>query len=253
MDLGLQGKVVFITGAGHGIGREFALAFAKEGASVAIAEINVPWGEETAKDIVSQGGKALAVACDVSDSSQVNTAIQRTVQEFGRIDILINDAVSPLLTGSIEELGDDEWDSNYSINVKGCFYCLKAVVPLMKEQRYGKIINMASIVGRRGGAAPTSAAYAASKAGIIAITSSAARELGEYGINVNAIAPGQIDTPRWREARTPEQIDRTIQGTAVKRLGQPEDLTALALLLASDSSSFISGQAITVDGGSLCM
>jgi len=123
----------------------------------------------------------------------------------------------------------------------------------MKEQRYGKIINMASIVGRRGGAAPTSAAYAASKAGIIAITSSVARELGEYGINVNAIAPGQIDTPRWREARTPEQIDRTIQGTAVKRLGQPEDLTALALLLASDSSSFISGQAITVDGGSLCM
>lgn len=253
MDFGLQGKVVFITGAGHGIGREFALAFAQEGAAVAIAEINAQWAEQTASDIAGLGGKALAVTCDVSDFSQVTAAIQSTVKEFGRVDILINDAVSPLLTGSIEELGDDEWDSNYGINVKGSFYCLKAVVPLMKEQRYGKIINMASIVGRRGAAAPTSAAYAASKAGIIAITSSAARELGEYGINVNAIAPGQIDTPRWRGARTPEQIDRTIQGTAVKRLGQPEDLTALALLLASDSSSFISGQAITVDGGSLCM
>lgn len=253
MDLGLDGRVVFITGAGHGIGRNFALSFAQEGASVAIAEINTQWAEQTAADIASKGGKALAVACDVSDAAQVNEAVQRTVQEFGRIDILINDAVSPLLTGTIEELGDDEWDSNYNINVKGCFYCLKAVVPLMKAQHYGKIINMASIVGRRGSAAPTSAAYAASKAGILAITSSAARELGEYGINVNAIAPGQIDTPRWRGARTPEQIERTIQGTAVKRLGQPEDLTALALLLASDSSSFISGQAITVDGGSLCM
>lgn len=253
MDLGLSAKVVFITGAGHGIGRNFALAFANEGAAVAIADINFQWAENTANEIAERNGRALAIHCDVGDAAQVDAAIQRTLQEFGQIDILINDAVSPLLTGSLEELGDEEWDDNFRVNVKGSFYLIKAVAPLMKERRYGKIINMASIVGRRGSAAPTSAAYAASKAGIIAITASAARELGAYNINVNAIAPGQIDTPRWREARTPEQIERTLQGTAVKRLGQPEDLTGLALLLASDASSFITGQTITVDGGSLCM
>jgi|TARA_B100001971_G_scaffold214217_1_gene250499 3-oxoacyl-[acyl-carrier protein] reductase len=112
---------------------------------------------------------------------------------------------------------------------------------------------MASVVGRRGAAIPTSAAYAASKAGIIAMTASAAREFGPYNINVNAIAPGQIDTPRWRNARTPDQIEVTVQTTAIKRLGQPEDLTALAMLLSSDASSFITGQTITADGGALCM
>jgi 3-oxoacyl-[acyl-carrier protein] reductase len=150
-------------------------------------------------------------------------------------------------------LDDAEWDDNYRVNVKANFYCVKAVAPLMKQRRYGKIINMASVVGRRGSAPPTSAAYAASKGAIIAMTSSAARELGPHNINVNAIAPGQIDTPRWRDARTPEQIETTVQSTAVKRLGQPEDLTALAMLLASDASSFITGQTITVDGGALCM
>ena len=253
MDFGLEGRVAFITGAGHGIGRVFALSFAKEGMAVAIADINQQWGEQTASEVVEHGGKALAILFDVGDQDQVNAAVQRTAQEFGQIDVLINDAVSPYLTGSLEELDDTEWDDNFRVNVKGSFYCVKAVAPLMKERRYGKIINMASIVGRRGSVAPTSAAYAASKAGIMALTSSAARELGPYNINVNAIAPGQIDTPRWRDARTEEQIERTTQGTAVKRMGRPEDLTGLALLLASDASSFITGQTITVDGGSLCM
>ncbi len=253
MDLGLSGKVAFITGAGHGIGRAFALAFADEGAAVAVADINATWADKTTGEIAERGGRGLAITCDVGDASQVHAAVQRTVQEFDRIDILINDAVSPLLTGSLEELGDEEWDDNFRANVKGSFYCVKAVAPLMKRHRNGKIINMASVVGRRGSAAPTSAAYAASKGALIAITASAARELGAFNINVNAIAPGQIDTPRWRDARTPEQIERTVQGTAVKRLGQPEDITALALLLASDASSFITGQTITVDGGALCM
>ena len=253
MDFGLDGKVAFITGAGHGIGRMFALSFAKEGTAVAIADINQQWAEQAASEIVELGGKALAVPFDVSDQEQVEGAIQETAQQLGQIDVLINDAVSPYLTGSLEELGDTEWDDNFRINVKGSFYCIKAVAPIMKERRYGKIINMASIVGRRGSVVPTSAAYAASKAGIIAITSSAARELGPYNINVNAMAPGQIDTPRWRDARTDEQIERTIQSTAVKRMGRPEDLAGLALLLASDASSFITGQTITVDGGSICM
>jgi len=253
MDLGLAGKVAFITGAGHGIGRAFALAFAKEGTSVAVAEIDPQRAEETTREITRQGGRALAVPCDVGDGTHVQAAVQRTLQEFGQIDILINDAVSPLLTGSLEELEDVQWDDNFRVNVKGGFHCIKAVASHMKQRRYGKIISMTSLVGRRGSVVPTSAAYAASKAAIIALTASAARELGPHNINVNAIAPGQIDTPRWRDARTPEQIERTVQGTAMKRLGQPEDLTALALLLASDASSYISGQTITVDGGTLCM
>jgi 3-oxoacyl-[acyl-carrier protein] reductase len=226
---------------------------AQEGVAVGIADINSEWAEKTRLEITQEGGRALAIPCDVSDAKQVQAAIHSTVQEFDQIDILINDAVSPLLTGSWEELGDAEWDDNYRVNVKANFYCVKAVAPLMKQRRYGKIINMASVVGRRGSAPPTSAAYAASKGAIIAMTSSAARELGPHNINVNAIAPGQIDTPRWRDARTPEQIETTVQSTAVKRLGQPEDLTALAMLLASDASSFITGQTITVDGGALCM
>lgn len=253
MDLGLTGKVAFITGAGHGIGRAFGLAFAGEGTAVAVAEIDPQRAEQTAGEITQQGGRALAIPCDVGDAAQVQAAIQRTLQEFGQIDILINDAVSPHLTGSLEELEDVQWDDNLRVNVKGSFYCSKAVVPHMKQRRYGKIISMASIVGRRGSAAPASAAYAASKGAIIALTATMARELGPYNINVNAIAPGMIATPRWLDARTPEQVEQTVQATAKKRMGQPEDLTALALLLASDASSYITGQTITVDGGMLCM
>lgn len=253
MDFGLEGKIVFVTGAGHGIGRGFALAFAKEGAAVVIADINENWADGVANEIAGQGGKALAVSFDVGDQDQVKSAVQQTSSEFGQIDILINDAVSPYLTGSIEELDDTEWDDNFRVNVKGSFYCMKAVAPFMKERRSGKIISMASVVGRWGSVLPASAAYASSKAGIMAMTSTAARELGPYNINVNAIAPGHIETQRWRGARTDEEVETTIQSTAVKRMGRPEDLAGLALFLASDASSYITGQTITVDGGLTCM
>ena len=253
MDLGLDGKVAFITGAGHGIAREFALSFAREGAIVVIADINQQWSEQVAGEAVEQGGKALAVHFDVGDEDQVKSAVQQTVQHFGPVDILINDAVSPRLTGAVEELTEIDWDDNFRVNVKGSFYCVKAVTPSMKERRYGKIISMASVVGRWGSALPASAAYAASKAGVDAMTSTFARELGPYNINVNAIAPGHIDTPRWRGARTDEEVERTVQSTAAKRMGRPEDLAAVALLLASDVSSYIMGQTITVDGGLTCM
>ncbi|HJO82522.1 MAG: SDR family NAD(P)-dependent oxidoreductase [SAR202 cluster bacterium] len=147
MDLGLSGKVAFITGAGHGIGKAFSLAFAGEGVAVAIADINVPWAEAVAAEIVQGGGRAFAVECDVSDSAQVNDAVQRTAREFGQVDILVNDAVSPILTGAIEELDDEAWDDNFRINVKGGFYCIKAVAPLMKERRYGQ--DRQHGVGRR--------------------------------------------------------------------------------------------------------
>ncbi len=253
MDLGLAGKVAFITGSGRGIGHAFALAFAKEGASVVVVEIDAERAEGTATEIAQQGSRALAVPCDVGDQAQVENAVQRTLREFGQIDILINDAVSSQLSGSLLEMTDVQWDDNFRVNVKGSFYCMKAVVPHMMERRYGKIISMASVVGRRGSTPPTSPAYAGSKGAVIALTASAARELGPHNINVNAIAPVMIDTPRWREVRTPEQIERAAQGPPLQRLGRPEDLAGLALLLASDASSFISGQTITVDGGTLCM
>ena len=201
----------------------------------------------------TRGTSPLAVHFDVGDEDQVKSAVKQTVQHFGPVDILINDAVSPRLTGAIEELIEIDWDDNFRVNVKGSFYCVKAVTPSMKERRYGKIISMASVVGRWGSALPASAAYAASKAGVDAMTSTFARELGPYNINVNAIAPGHIDTPRWRGARTDEEVERTVQSTAAKRMGRPEDLAAVALLLASDVSSYIMGQTITVDGGLTCM
>ena len=253
MDLGLTGKVAFITGSGRGTGRAFALAFAREGASVVVVEIDAQRAEGTATEIAQQGGRALAVPCDVSDQAQVEDAVQRTLREFGQIDILINDAVSSQLSGSLLEMTDLQWDDNFRVNVKGSFYCIKAVAPHMMQRRYGKIISMASVVGRRGSAPPTSPAYAGSKGAVIALTSSVARELGPHNINVNAIAPVSIDTPRWREVRSPKQIERAALVPPLQRLGKPEDLAGLALLLASDASSFISGQTITVDGGTLCM
>ena len=189
MDLGLADKVVFITGGGHGIGRAFAMAFAEEGAAVAIAELDPQRAEATVGEIRERGGSAVAIPTDVSDSSLVEAAVARTLEEYGRLDILVNNAVSPNLTGSLEELDDVDWDHNFDVNVKGSFYCFRAVVPHMKERRYGKVVSMASIVGRRGSAEPTSAAYSASKAGIIGLTATMARELGPYNINVNAIAP----------------------------------------------------------------
>ena len=253
MDLGFSDKVVFITGGGHGIGRAFALEFAAEGASVAIAELDPHRAAGTAAEIQERGGQALAVPADISDPDQVDAAVAQTLTRFGQLDILINNAVSPNLTGSLSELDAADWDHNFAVNVKGSFYCIRAVAPSMQERRYGKIVSMASIVGRRGSAEPASAAYSASKAGIIGLTATTARELGPYNINVNAIAPGSINTPRWRDARTPAQIDRTIQATALKRLGEPEDIVATALLLASDRASFITGQVVTIDGGMLCM
>jgi 3-oxoacyl-[acyl-carrier protein] reductase len=253
MDLGFANKVIFISGAGHGIGRAFALAFAEEGAAVTIGEIDPERGNSAAQEIISRAGRALYVPCDVSNSAQVNAAVEKTLAEFGQIDVLVNNAVSPNLTGALEELSDEDWDHNFDVNVKGSFYCSRAVIPHMKERRYGKIVSMASIVGRRGSALPASAAYSASKGGIIGLNATMARELGPYNINVNAIAPGSINTPRWSEARTPEQIDRTVQGTALKRLGEAEDIVGIALMLASDRSSFITGQVVTVDGGMLCM
>ncbi len=253
MDLGFSDKVVFITGGGHGIGRAFALNFAAEGAAVAIAELDAQRAAATVGDIKEQGGKAVALPCDVSDREQVQAAVSQTLAEYGQLDILINNAVSPNLTGSLEELEDLDWDHNFDVNVKGSFYCFRAVAPYMKERRYGKVVSMASIVGRRGSAEPTSAAYSASKAGIIGLTATMARELGPYNINVNAIAPGSINTPRWRDARNEAQIDRTIQGTALKRLGEAEDIVGMALMLASDHASFITGQVVTIDGGMLCM
>ncbi len=253
MDLGFSDKVVLITGGGHGIGRAFAWNFAAEGAAVAIAELDPQRAAATAGAIREGGGQAIALPCDVSDREQVEAAVSQILAEYGRLDVLINNAVSPNLTGSLEELADLDWDHNFAVNVKGSFYCFRAVAPHMKERRYGKVVSMASIVGRRGSAEPTSAAYSASKAGIIGLTATMARELGPYNINVNAIAPGSINTPRWRDARSQAQIDRTIQGTALKRLGEAEDIVGMALLLASDRSSFITGQVVTIDGGMLCM
>lgn len=253
MDLGLAGKVVVITGGGHGIGRVMALEFSAEGATVVLAEVDPERGEKTAQEVRAAGGRALPITCDVSKEEHVRAVVQRALEELGHIDVLVNNAVSPLLTGSLEELGDDEWDDNFRVNVKGSFYFSKAVAGHMKQRRCGKIINMASLTGRRGSSPPTSAAYASSKGAIIAQTATLARELAPYNINVNAIAPGSINTPRWWAARTPEQATQALKAIPLGRQGEPHDIASIALFLASDASCYITGQTITADGGTACM
>jgi len=241
----LQGKVALITGGGTGIGREIALTYAREGASIAV---NYSRSEkeamETAEEIRKLGVKALPVKTDVSQDSQVREMVEKVVNELGRIDILVNNAGTTkfCLPDDLEGLTEEMWDSAMAVNVKGTFFCSRAVVPIMKRQGSGAIINTASIAGITG--IGSSIAYCASKAGVISITKSLARALAPE-IRVNAIAPGFIET-RWTAAWA-EFRQQHADATPLKRVGQPDDVADVALFLAD--ADFVTGQTIVVDGG----
>ncbi|MCK4388235.1 MAG: 3-oxoacyl-ACP reductase FabG [Dehalococcoidia bacterium] len=247
----LDQRVAIITGGGTGIGRNIALEFAKEGAKVVIGSRNMANLEKVVEEIKALGGHSLAIATDVSVAEQVRSMVKQTVDKFGRIDILVNNA-GILHSATLLEMTEQDWDDVLDINLKGVFLCTQAVARYMMEQRYGKIINISSNSGR-GGGLDDCANYCVSKAGVIQLTKSSAFELGPYGINVNAIAPGIIQTSIYKVGRTPEQIkefeEETIRATVLGKLGVPEDIARLALFLASEDSSFISGQTIPVDGG----
>ncbi len=247
----LDHRVAIVTGGGTGIGRSIALELTKEGADVVVFSRNMANLEKVAEEIKALGRRSLAIAGDVSVKEQVQNAMKQTVDEFGKIDIMVNNA-GVLRLATLLEMSEQDWDEVIDINLKGVFLCTQAVAKYMIEQRYGKIINISSVCGR-GGALWDGINYCVSKAGIIQLTKCAAFELGAYGINVNCIAPGLIITAMTDAETTPGDFEQLVEGrkkvTVLGMVGIPEDIARTAVFLASEDSSFISGQTIPVDGG----
>ncbi|MFH0913796.1 MAG: glucose 1-dehydrogenase [Chloroflexota bacterium] len=244
-------RVAVVTGAARGIGRQIARCFAAEEASIVLGDIRTAEMEATAQEIKKLGRAVITVKTDVSQKKEVERLIKAAIDRFGRIDILVNDA-GISRRASLLEMSEEEWDEVLNVNLKGVFLCTQAVARQMIEQKYGKVINLAS-VGGLGSKQPDMANYQASKAGVIQLTKSAARELSPYGINVNAIAPGTIETDILYDSRTPEQVKEFLESSRkvnlLGRVGTPQDIANLALFLASDDSSYITGQVIVADGG----
>jgi NAD(P)-dependent dehydrogenase (short-subunit alcohol dehydrogenase family) len=243
----LKDKVAIVTGGGSGIGRGVCLAYAREGAHVVVADINLQGAKETVKEIEAAGHQGLAVQTDVSDPAQVNAMVAAARAAFGRIDVLFNGA-GITAPASLLDTTVEQWDRILTVNLRGQFLCLQAAARVMVEQGRGKIINVTSILGVQ--ARITRGAYGASKAGVISLTQTAAVELGPHGVYANAIAPGSIETPMVMSApSTPEQTQRKIAAIPLRRRGGPDDLTGPAIFLASDESDYVTGMVMTVDGG----
>jgi 3-oxoacyl-[acyl-carrier protein] reductase len=247
----LEGKVALVTGGSRGIGKEIALTLAREGAQVAVNYVNgAKEAEEVVEEIKSKGGEAMKIMADVSQRVQVKKMIDEVIKSYGRLDILVNNA-GILIPTNLMETSEEEWDRVMAVNLKGPFLCTQEAAKHMIQSRYGKIINTSSISGL--GCAPTGeGAYGCTKAGLIALTSVAAQDLGPFGINVNAIAPGWIRTDMTSgksKGQANEVNKRKAELSAMRRIGETRDIANVALFLASDDSSFISGQVIVSDGG----
>ncbi|MEM3404258.1 MAG: 3-oxoacyl-ACP reductase family protein [Nitrososphaeria archaeon] len=250
--MSLFNKIALVTGGSRGIGRAIALGLAKEGANVAINySVRKDKADEVVNLINKEGRRALAIQVDVSKQEAVNEMVGMVIKEFGRIDILVNNAGVFWKTRGVLEAEKEQWERLMGINLYGIQYCVQAVAPYMIKQRYGKVINISSIAGI-GISGKRSIAYEVSKAAVIMLTKKLADELGEFNINVNAIAPGYIDTDLLRdrsEESLKELFERVKTNTALRRVGTAEEVANLAVFLASDKSSFITGQVIVIDGG----
>jgi 3-oxoacyl-[acyl-carrier protein] reductase len=243
----LQGQVALVTGAGRGIGKAIALRFAREGADVAIVDLNGEWAQATADEIKSLGRQVFVKAADVSDYDQIQATVSEAAATLGKMDILINNAGIGRAQRFLE-ITKDNWERHLHIHLFGTFYCAQAAAREMAKQNYGRIINIASIAGLIG---PIDLApYGAAKAGIIGLTRAAALDLADYGITVNAIAPGPIDTELLRTWPADALRERA-QHMPIARLGKVEEIAHAALFLASPDSGFITGTVLAVDGGSV--
>jgi NAD(P)-dependent dehydrogenase (short-subunit alcohol dehydrogenase family) len=246
----LDGRVAIVTGGGRGIGVSYCKALAAEGAKVTVADIIDP--TTTVNIIKQQGGQAIGVRCDVLDKRQVAEMVATTVKSFGKVDIMVTNAAlfADLKQKPFMEIDEAEWDRVMQVNTRGVFTCVKAVVPEMRKQKYGKIINIASGTVFKG--TPMLLHYVSSKGAMVAFTRALAREVGNDGICVNAIAPGLtmsekvIDDPQWAAIK-----DANAQTRAIKRDEVPEDLIGALLFLSSPDSNFVTGQTLVVDGGSV--
>jgi 3-oxoacyl-[acyl-carrier protein] reductase len=243
--LKLTGKVALVTGAAQGIGKAIALLLARNGADMVVSDINLEKAEETVKEIRAIGPKAMAVKVDVANLSDVERMVTGILEKLAKIDILVNNA-GITRDKLVLRMTEEDWDAVLGVNLKGTFNCTKAVLRHMAKQRSGKIVNIASVVGEMGNAGQAN--YSASKAGVIGLTKTIAREYGQRGINVNAVAPGYIETPMTEAIleKAKEEIGKLIP---LNRLGKPEDIAEAVLFLVSEESSYITGHVLNVNGG----
>ena len=241
----LDGKIALVTGAARGIGQAIAVKLASEGADVALCDVQADWLADTAAKVAGLGRKAECIAVDVSKAEQVQAAVEKAEKAFGRIDVLVNNAGITRDTFLVR-MSEEDWDQVLDINLKGAFLFIKAAARGMMKQRRGAIVNVASIIGLIGNAGQCN--YSASKAGLIALTKSVAREFASRGIRANAVAPGFIQT-RMTDQLAEEIRKKMLDAIPLGRFGQPEDVANVVTFLASDASSYVTGQVLTICGG----
>ena len=248
----MTGKVAIVTGARQGIGRGIALKLAEAGAEVVVSDISLEDCQKVVEEIEGLGREGLAVKCDVTQKAEVEAMVAQTVEEFGKVDILVNNAgiyaPKPFL-----ELTEEEWDRTIDIDLKGQFLCAQAAAKEMVKNKWGRIINIASIAsGQVGAGVLASAHYCAAKGGVTGMTEALALELAPMGIRVNAVGPGAIDTPMTKGAFADEQVKKGfLARVPVGRIGQPEDIAGMVVYLASDEADYVNGATIFIDGGYL--
>jgi 3-oxoacyl-[acyl-carrier protein] reductase len=249
----LTGKVALITGASSGIGAATAAVFADLGAKVAIGFHNNQRGAEQVRDsIVNTGGHAIAIQADVRQAAGIRALVQGATERFGPIDILVNNAGSLVERMKVLEITGEKWDNIMNLNLKSAMLCSQAVAPSMMERKRGAIINVVSIAGRNGGG-PGAGAYAAAKGGLITYTKSLAKEMAPFGVRVNAISPGVIDTPFHEAFSTPEMMKNFVAGIPMGRTGQSMECATVIAFLASEASGFVAGETVEVNGGQLML
>jgi len=245
----LKGKVAIVTGAGRGIGRAVATRLAEAGADIIAADIDLESAKKTIEEISEDCAKLMAIQVDVTQEKSVNAMVKMALEEFGKVDILINNAGIMFRT-RLQTISLEEWNSILQVNLTGPFLSTKAVLPFMKKNGYGRIVNVSSSAGRSvstlGGAH-----YTASKAGLLGFTRAAAKEVASIGITVNAVCPGLIDTPMARDTTSKEELEKFISSFPIKRIGLPEEIGDLVVFLCSDKASYITGASIDINGGDL--